>query len=164
MHTVAKGTLAPGDVLVRDGRIAAVGAHIQAPADRTLDLAGLHLFPGLVSASTDLGLVEISGVRASVDKRETGEFTPEVEAWMAVNPDSELIPVARANGITHFAPVPQGRFISGTSALLAAKWLFGFTHFGALQMANFDSDFFEGCSDNRQRRKVMGVAVALNHL
>jgi imidazolonepropionase-like amidohydrolase len=121
VHTVANGTLAPGDVLVRDGRIAAVAAMIDEAADRTVDLKGLHLFPGLVSASTDLGLVEIPGVRASVDDRETGEFTPEIESWTAVNPDSELIPVARANGITHFAPVPQGKLLSGSSALLAAR-------------------------------------------
>lgn len=121
VHTVAKGTLSIGDVLIRDGRIAAVAARIEDKADRVLDLKGLHLFPGLVSASTDLGLVEIAGVRASVDDRETGEFTPEVESWLAVNPDSELIPVARANGVTHFAPTPQGKLVTGTSALLATR-------------------------------------------
>lgn len=121
VHTVARGTLEPGDVLIRDGRIAEVAGRIGAQADRTLDLKGMHLFPGLISASTDLGLVEIAGVRAAVDDRETGEFTPEVEAWLAVNPDSELIPVARANGVTHFAPVPQGRHVTGTSALMAAR-------------------------------------------
>ncbi|HCN30370.1 MAG TPA: amidohydrolase [Verrucomicrobiales bacterium] len=121
VHTVAGGTLAPGDVLVRDGKIAEVAAAITAKADRVLDLKGLHLYPGLVSPGTDLGLVEISGVRASVDDRETGDFIPEVESWLAVNPDSELIPVARANGITHFSPIPQGRHIAGTSALLAAR-------------------------------------------
>jgi len=121
VHTVANGTLAPGDVLVRDGRIAAVAARVDEPADRTLDLKGLHLFPGLISAGTNLGLVEISGVRASVDDRETGDFTPEVESWTAVNPDSELIPVARANGLTHFVPIPQGKLLAGTSGLLAAR-------------------------------------------
>lgn len=121
VHTVAKGTLSPGDVLVRDGRIAAVAARVEGPADRTVDLAGLHLFPGIVSPGTDLGLVEISGVRASVDDRETGDFTPEIESWMAVNPDSQLIPVARANGITHFAPTPQGRLLSGSSGMMAAR-------------------------------------------
>lgn len=119
VHTVAKGTLTPGDVLVRDGKIAAVAARIDEPADRTVDLAGLHLFPGIISAGTDLGLVEIGGVRATVDVRETGDFTPEVESWLAVNPDSELIPVARANGLTHFAPVPQGKLLAGTSGLVA---------------------------------------------
>ena len=121
VHTVTHGTLTPGDVLVRDGRIAAVAPRIGEAADLSIDLTGLHLFPGLISASTDLGLVEISGVRASVDDQETGEFTPEIESWTAVNPDSELIPVSRANGITHFVPVPGGKLISGASGLMAAR-------------------------------------------
>jgi imidazolonepropionase-like amidohydrolase len=121
VHTVAKGTLTPGDVLVRDGKIAAIAPRIDEAADRTVDLAGLHLFPGLISAATDLGLVEIGGVRATVDARETGDFTPEVESWLAVNPDSELIPVARANGITHFVPVPQGKLLAGTSGPVATR-------------------------------------------
>lgn len=121
VHTVTKGVLPATDVLVRDGRIAAVGPALADTADRVVDLNGLHLFPGLISAATDLGLVEIPGVRASVDDRETGDYAPEVEAWMAVNPDSELIPVARANGITHFAPVPQGKLLTGSSALLATR-------------------------------------------
>lgn len=121
VHTVANGTLEPGDVLIRDGRIAAVSARLDEKADRVLDLKGLHLYPGLVSPGTDLGLVEIPALRASVDDKETGEFTPEIESWSAVNPDSELIPVARANGITHFAPVPQGKFITGSSGMMAAR-------------------------------------------
>lgn len=123
VHTVAQGTLTPGDVLVRDGKIAAVAARLDQTADRTVDLTGQHLFPGLISAATDLGLVELDGVRATIDDRETGDFTPEVESWLAVNPDSELIPVARANGVTHFVPVPQGKLLAGTSGLVAtAGW------------------------------------------
>ncbi len=121
VHTVANGTLTPGDVLVRDGKIAAVAARIDEAVDRTVDLAGLHLFPGLIAAAADLGLVEIDAVPATVDGHEAGDFTPEVESWLAVNPDSELIPVARANGLTHFVPVPQGRLLAGTSGLVAAR-------------------------------------------
>jgi dihydroorotase-like cyclic amidohydrolase len=54
VHTVTKGTLASADVLIRDGKIAEVSEKIEAKADRTVDLKGLHLFPGLISASTDL--------------------------------------------------------------------------------------------------------------
>ncbi len=121
VHTVSHGTLTPGDVLVRNGKIAAVAPKIDEPADASIDLAGLHLFPGLISASTDLGLVEISSVRGSIDSRETGQFTPEIESWTAVNPDSELIPVSRANGITHFVPVPRGELVAGASGLMAAR-------------------------------------------
>ena len=104
VHTVSGPTLAPGQVLVRDGKIIAVDKAIQAKADKIEKLDGLHLYPGLIAASTSLGLVEIDAIRATRDATEVGEYTPDVESWVAVNPDSELIPVARANGITHFLP------------------------------------------------------------
>ena len=119
VHTVSGATLPSTDVLVKDGKIAAIAASITEKADRTNDLTGLHLFPGLISSSTELGLVEIPSVRASLDRREVGDFNPDVESWKAVNPDSDLIPVARANGITHFVPVPQGSILSGVSGVIA---------------------------------------------
>jgi imidazolonepropionase-like amidohydrolase len=52
-----------------------------------------------------------------------GEFTPDVEAWVSVNPDSELIPVARANGFTHALVAPMGGSITGASGLIKlAGW------------------------------------------
>lgn len=124
VHTVSGETLAPGQVLLRDGRIAAVGKTVPAEGAATIDLAGHHLYPGIIALNTVLGLTEISGVRATQDTTEVGDdFTPDVESWIAVNPDSELIPVTRANGITCFEAVPQGHIISGQSALLAvAGW------------------------------------------
>jgi imidazolonepropionase-like amidohydrolase len=69
--------------------------------------------------NTALGLVEIPGVRATRDMDEVGEFDPEVESWVAVNPDSELLPVTRANGVAVFEPAPQGGIVAGQSALVA---------------------------------------------
>jgi imidazolonepropionase-like amidohydrolase len=124
VHTISGETFAPGQVLIRDGKIAEVGKTVAADGATSLDLAGQHLYPGLIALNTVLGLTEISGVRATQDTTEVGDdFTPDVESWIAVNPDSELIPVTRANGITCFEPVPQGHIISGQSALLAvAGW------------------------------------------
>ena len=48
-----------------------------------------------------MGLGEIEAVRATQDSTEVGEYNPDVQAWFAVNPDSDLIAVTRANGITH---------------------------------------------------------------
>jgi len=77
------------------------------------------LYPGMIALDTALGLKEIGAVRATVDEREVGEFTPDVQSWIAVNPDSELLPVARANGVSHFEPAPQGAVVAGQSALVA---------------------------------------------
>jgi len=119
VHTITGETLSPGDVLIREGKIAAVEKTISMEGATRVDLAGQHLYPGMISLDTLLGLTEIDAIRATADSREVGEFTPDVESWISVNPDSELIPVARANGIAYFEPVPQGTIISGQSGLLS---------------------------------------------
>ena len=119
VHTVSGETLSPGDVLVQDGKIAALGAKLKPGKAKVIDVSGLHLYPGLIAASTTLGLVEIGGVRATRDFQEAGQYTPDVASWVSVNPDSDLLPVARANGITHFEPVPTGGTVSGMSGVVA---------------------------------------------
>jgi imidazolonepropionase-like amidohydrolase len=118
VHTVNGPTLLSGEVLIEGDRIVAVGSKLDAPQARRVDLTGLHLYPGLIALNTGLGLKEIDAVRATLDQREVGEFTPEVASWLAVNPDSELLPVARANGIAFFEPVPTGGVVAGQSGLL----------------------------------------------
>jgi len=102
VHTVSGETLSPGQVLVENGKIAAVGKTLASPGAKGIDLSGQHLYPGLIALNTTLGLTEISAVRATLDTTEPGEYTPDVESWIAVNPDSELIPVTRVNGIAFF--------------------------------------------------------------
>ncbi len=131
VHTVANGILTNGAVLVESNVITLVfrGASAGTPPPAIppgtvwIDVQGRHLYPGLISADSALGLTEIDAVRATQDSTEVGEFTPEVESWIAVNPDSELLPVARANGIGYFEPSPEGDVVAGQSALLAlAGW------------------------------------------
>jgi len=123
VHTVSDGAVHSGHVLVRDGRIISVTQMAPAGADETINLQGLHLYPGLIDADTTLGLNEIEAVRATLDSRESGEFTPEVEAWVSINPDSELIPVARANGLTHVNAVPSGGAVAGQASVVQlAGW------------------------------------------
>jgi imidazolonepropionase-like amidohydrolase len=119
VHTITGETLSPGDVLLREGKIAEVAKTISAEGATRVDLSGQHLYPGMISLDTVLGLTEIEAVRATADEKEVGDFTPDVESWISVNPDSELIPVARANGIAYFEPVPLGAIIAGQSGLMA---------------------------------------------
>jgi len=121
VHPVVGPDLMPGEVRFHDGRIAAVGTSVDHAGAAVIDLTNLHLYPGLVALDSAMGLTEISGVRATLDLTEVGQFTPEVESWLAVNPDSELIPVARANGIVCFEAAPQGGTVSGVSGLIAVE-------------------------------------------
>ncbi|HEY3860675.1 MAG TPA: amidohydrolase family protein [Verrucomicrobiae bacterium] len=117
VHPVSGPVISPGDVLIENGKVTQVG-RVDAKADKTIDLTGQHLYPGLVALNTDLGLVEIESVRATIDEEEVGAFVPEVQSWVAVNPDSELLPVARANGIAYFEPTPAGSAVAGQSGLV----------------------------------------------
>ncbi len=120
VHTVSGADLTATDVLLRDGKIAALGPKLVAPADATVvDVSGKHIYPGLISAQTSLGLTEISSVPGSVDMSETGTLNPNARAQAALNPDSELIPVSRTNGILTALSVPTSSgLIAGTSALI----------------------------------------------
>ena len=110
----------PGELLIRGSKIIRVGKDIKKPKEFTLvNWSDHEIYPGLISPGSSLGLAEINAVRPTRDEREVGTHTPEIEAWTAVNPDSELIPVARANGITHSLVVPMGGTVSGISGLIA---------------------------------------------
>jgi imidazolonepropionase-like amidohydrolase len=119
VHTVSGVDITDGTVVFDDGIITAVGTDVAIPAEaHRIDVTGLHIYPGMIDAGTVIGLSEISAVRASNDYNETGDMTPEVRAEVAVNPDSEHLPVARANGITAALTMPAGGLISGMAALL----------------------------------------------
>ena len=110
----------PGEILVRESKIIRIGESIPKPKNhKFVDWSEFEIYPGLISPGSSLGLAEINAIRPTRDEREVGTHTPEIEAWTAVNPDSELIPVARANGITHSLIVPMGGTISGVSGLIA---------------------------------------------
>jgi imidazolonepropionase-like amidohydrolase len=119
IHRISDDTLPSGQILIQDGKIAAIGANVAAQNAEVLNLQGQHLYPGLIALNTSLGLTEIAAVRATQDANEVGDYTPDVESWVSANPDSELIPVARANGIAYFEPVPQGGIVAGQSGLVA---------------------------------------------
>ena len=108
-----------GTIVIKDGVIAAIGADVAVPAGaEVVDAAGLRAYPGMIDGYSSLGLVEISGVAATVDNRETGRINPQARALEAVRYDSMHIPIARSNGITAAVVAPSGGVISGVSCLL----------------------------------------------
>jgi imidazolonepropionase-like amidohydrolase len=119
VHPVSGPALENATVLVDAGRITAVGAGLAPPAGATVvDCRGRHVYPGFLAANTQLGLIEIETIEGANDTQETGNVNPNIRAEVMFNPDSDLLPVARLNGITSALVVPGGGAVSGTSALM----------------------------------------------
>jgi imidazolonepropionase-like amidohydrolase len=132
VFSLAGPAIENGTVLIRDGKIAAVGAGIAIPADaRVIDASGLEVYPGMFDPVTQIGLNEVSAVSATLDVSELGDYNPELVAATAVNPASAHIPITRANGITEVIAAPgttgfdlqSGGLIAGqASAFNLAGW------------------------------------------
>ncbi len=120
IHTGTGKVIENGTIKIVDGKIAEVGANITVPADaaQVTDAKGKHVYPGLVLPTSNLGLVEISSVRASSDVREIGDMNPNVRSIVAYNTDSRVINTLRSNGILLANIVPQGSFVAGTSSVV----------------------------------------------
>ena len=119
IHTVDGPVIQSGGIVFVDGKITAVGKAVIVPADADqIDGSGMHVYPGLIEPMSDIGLREINAVDATNDRIEYGQRNPNASAVLAVNPDSELIPVARAGGVLVAMTAPAGRWIRGQSAVI----------------------------------------------
>jgi imidazolonepropionase-like amidohydrolase len=118
--TVSGPDIERGTVVIRDGKIEAVGANVSVPAGaQTIDGNGLSVYPGMIDAGTNMGLVEVpQGANGTVDLSEVGELNPNAKAIIAVNPHSAHIAVTRVEGITNTLTAPTGGLISGQAALI----------------------------------------------
>jgi imidazolonepropionase-like amidohydrolase len=119
LHTVSNGVLQKTDILFENGRITAIGQQLDPPAGaRIIDVSGQQVYPGLIDPNTTLGLIEIEAARATNDQSERGRENPDVQTHIAYNPDSEIIPTVRSNGITTALIVPSGSLLRGRSSLI----------------------------------------------
>jgi len=108
-----------GTVVIKDGKIAAVGKNVSVPGGaKVINARGLWVYPGMIDSNTVIGLTEVSSVAATTDVSEIGDINPQVKAIIAINPASEIIPVTRVNGITTVLTVPRGGLLSGQAALI----------------------------------------------
>ena len=112
----ARAILVPGQepvedasILVVNGKVEASGKNIAIPSGtRTIDAHGKLVTPGLMNSASQLGLVE-TGTEDTSDQAVTaGSFAEAFDIEYAINPNSTLLPVARADGLTRAAIVPTG--------------------------------------------------------
>ncbi|MCA1556797.1 MAG: hypothetical protein LC747_08930, partial [Acidobacteria bacterium] len=80
--TVSGADIENGTVVIRDGKIAAVGASVSVPSGaQEIDARGLTVYPGMIDLGTAMGLIEVpQGANATVDVAEVGEMNPNAQA------------------------------------------------------------------------------------
>ncbi|WP_394229411.1 amidohydrolase family protein [Shewanella colwelliana] len=119
LHTVIDGVQTGSSLRIEQGQIVAIGPEVSTQDAQVIDAKGKHVYPGLIALDTSMGLVEVEMMRPSNDSYEVGESNPQLLAISAFNPDSEIIPTVRVNGITHAQVVPQGEALAGQSSLVS---------------------------------------------
>lgn len=118
IHTVSNG-IVEGSILFDKGKILRIAKYITPPENcEVIDLGGKHVYPGMIAAVSGLGLVEINAVAVTNDHSERGDFNPNVRTNVAFNPDSEIIPTTRSNGILIANVIPASGLVSGQSSVM----------------------------------------------
>jgi imidazolonepropionase-like amidohydrolase len=118
IHTISGPIIQGGSVLIRDGKIVAVGKNFTPPEGyKIIDITGRQVYPGMIDAASMLGL-DSNTRGTSGDTREPGLLNPQLRALTAVNPESDHIPFSRANGVTSVIEMPDGELLAGKMSLI----------------------------------------------
>jgi imidazolonepropionase-like amidohydrolase len=108
--TVSHGVIENGVLVITAGKISAVGAagQVAIPSGATVvDAHGLTVYPGLIDPDTSLGLMEVGSDENTSDLAEpSDEIMPHMHVSDAFHAETELIPVARLNGVTNAVIAP----------------------------------------------------------
>ncbi|WP_114751593.1 amidohydrolase family protein [Pleomorphovibrio marinus] len=157
---VSDSNLEDTDLLIKNGKIEAIGKGLPEENARVIDCTGKYVYPGMIDAGSRLGLVEISSLEETQDFLELGEVTPNMQVITAVNPNAVAIPVTRVSGVTSSLAIPQGGLFPGTAALIH---LHGYTPdqmFGGFKgiLMNFPSTAKRGNYDKRSENTIKSEA------
>lgn len=121
IHPVSSPAIENGTVVIVEDKIHAVGRDVTVPPGAgVIDGKGLHVYPGLIDASSRLGLNEIGSLRGTRDYGDISKFGPQLRTISAVHPHSEHIRIARTAGITSTLATPAsgGGFFSRSSSMI----------------------------------------------
>lgn len=123
LTAVGDTSIANGTVIVRDGRITAVGAGLPVPAGATvIDATGKFVTPGIITAMSTLGIVEVEGVRQTNDaSARNTPFSAAIDVAPAINPASPPIAIERQGGITRAVVGPEisNEIFGGQGAIIS---------------------------------------------
>src|SRR6266542_1516991 len=122
VYPVSSAPIENATVLIRDGKIVAVGANVSVPADaRRIDASGKWVTPGFINSSTQLGLVEVGQIQQTHEDVARGKdfIAAAFTVWDGLNSQSVMLAPARKEGVTSVVVIPQGNLlVSGQAAML----------------------------------------------
>jgi len=118
IHVGNGQVISNGTVVFKNGKISEVGATASTAGAKVIDCKGKHIYPGLILTASQLGLIEVNSVRATIDGSEIGDMNPSVRSIVAYNTDSKVINTLRTNGILLANVIPDGGIISGSSSVV----------------------------------------------
>ncbi len=123
IHTVTKGTITNGTIVLERGKITAIGgAEVATPRGaKVVDVTGKHIYPGLIDAYSTVGITEIGAVDVSNDINELGDFNPNARPEVAINVESRHIGTTRSAGVLVAFATPGGGLISGLSSAISLE-------------------------------------------
>lgn len=125
IYPVSGPKIARGTIVVRDGRIVAVGAEVAVPAGaRVIPAQGKIVTPGLIHSESALGLgvgrslaqetdEEYTAIGGTSDGNQLGDVNPAFNVAAGVDANAVNIPVARMGGITTALAVPTSGLVAG---------------------------------------------------
>ena len=119
VHDAVHRDACKADILLADGKIAAIGTDLTAPADAVVfDADGLDVFPGFVDAHTHIGLDGYGIGYEGCDYNEMNDiWTPQLRAIDGINPRDPSLADARKAGVTCVCTGPGSANVLGGTFL-----------------------------------------------
>jgi imidazolonepropionase-like amidohydrolase len=126
----AAGKIEHGTVIIKDGKITAVGADVAIPAGATrIDATGKMVTPGIFDPESVFGLDEVDAVSQTQDAVITStHFTASFDPTAGINPRSMVIPVNRVEGVTRavVAPGNNSSILQGLGGVISLDGVKGY--------------------------------------
>ena len=119
LHTMADQGTITADILIDNGKIAAIGEHLEVLSEcEVMDASGLDIYPGFIDCHCHIGLYEDGiGFEGNDTNESTDPITPQLRGIDAINPFDPSFKEAVRAGVTTIGTGPgSANVVGGTFA------------------------------------------------
>ncbi|MBI5495626.1 MAG: amidohydrolase family protein [Deltaproteobacteria bacterium] len=167
VHPVEGPSFTGGRLVLRDGRIAAVGPARRVPVPRGAQVRryrGCHALPGFVDAHMHAGLHQggVSGAEAEHYNETTDPVTPQLRAEDGINPRDSGFRDALLSGVTTVCVLPGSANVVGGLAVSLRTWPERIAQMAYAERPGMKVAFGENpCRIYREQRKAPATRMAV---